>query len=295
MTRHTPIPVRPVSVVRETPFSFLAKSAHFFKRYVRFAFAFRLDLVMTLLGLVASTAMWAVMARLVGSGAAGQLSRYGYGEDYFSFLLLGLMVNSYLWIPLHKLYSALQSQWGSGWLDFMLLTPSSPLSHLFGPQSYDFFMATVHVVFQLVVGYLFFGFTASPTANIPGALLILGLGLVCMIGWGLLAASTFTLLNAKGGGNPVGWFLTTFTPFLAGVYYPPELLPAWLRTVSYVLPHTHAMKGIRQALLEGSGISGLIPTITGLLALGAVMVPLGYLAFKQSINKGKRDGSILPW
>jgi len=290
-----PVPVRPVRVVKETPLSFLAKSVHFLKRYIRFAFAFRLDLAMTLLGLLATTTMWAVMAGLVGPAAAPRLSAHGYGDDYFSFLLLGLMVNSYLWIPLRKLYSALQSQWGSGWLDFMLLTPSSPLSHLFGPQSYDFFMATVQVSFQLTVGYIFFGFEASPTANIPGALLVLILGLLSMVGWGLLAASTFTLLNAKGGGNPVAWFLTTFTPLLAGVYYPPELLPGWLRTVSYLLPHTHAMKGIRKALLEGATIKTLLPSITALITLGAIIVPLGYLAFKHSIKKGKKDGSILPW
>ena len=40
---------------------------------------------------------------------------------------------------------------------------------------------------------------------------------------------------------------------VSGVYYSVDVLPAWLRSVSYLSPATYMLDGIRGALLDGAG------------------------------------------
>jgi len=287
--------IRPISVKRETLGSFIAKVIYFFRRNVRFVLAWRLDLVMTLLGVGTTTVMWGLLATMVGGGAQSYLNRYGYGGNYFSFLIIGLIANDYLWIPMQRLYSYLQSHWGTGWLDFMLITPSNPLSVLLGPQAYSFVLVSVQATIQVLVGYFVFQLRFDPNANLFALVIIIPMSMIAAIGWGLMSASTFTLINAKGGSNPVLWFLTTFTPLLSGVYYTPEILPNWVEPLGLILPHTYVIKGLRKALLSGASLADLTPEITGLAALSLIILPLGYMIFRWSIDKGRRDGTIMPW
>jgi ABC-2 type transport system permease protein len=72
---------------------------------------------------------------------------------------------------------------------------------------------------------------------------------------------------------------------VSGVYYPVDVMPQWMQAISTVSPATYALRGIRDAVLDGTGVQAhdLLP----LLALGAVSIPLGLAVFKAGERHAK--------
>ena len=79
------------------------------------------------------------------------------------------------------------------------------------------------------------------------------------------------------------------------VLFPISVLPEWLRTISYLLPITYSLSGMRHALLQGYSLSALAPEITALMVFSVVLVPLGLLSFKYAVKRAKVDGSLVQY
>ena len=89
-------------------------------------------------------------------------------------------------------------------------------------------------------------------------------------------------------------FMSTSELF-GGVLFPIAVLPAWLQKISYILPITYSLNGMRHALLQGYSLHALAPDITALIVFSVVLVPLGLLAFKYAVKKAKRDGTLVQY
>ena len=93
-----------------------------------------------------------------------------------------------------------------------------------------------------------FGLTLG-NANIGGALVAAMLTLSTFMGLGVLAAA-FILRFKKG--NPVTWLIASTSELFGGVYFPVEILPDWMRSVSEWIPMTHALIALRKTLLANA-------------------------------------------
>src|SRR5438128_1912272 len=81
---------------------------------------------------------------------------------------------------------------------------------------------------------------------------VLALTLLALSGIGL--ASAGIILVTKQG-DPVTWFVGITSGFLGGVVFPIEVLPAPIHRVALLLPTTHALAALRQALINGASLS----------------------------------------
>jgi len=126
-------------------------------------------------------------------------------------------------------------------------------------------------------------------ANIPFALLSLVVSVVSFNALGLFSASLIILMKR---GDPLGWAIRVSSAVLSGVFYPLNVLPDWLRTVSQVLPLTHALELLRRSLLQSEGWAELQGELLALVGLSAVLLPLGLLACALAIRVARTDGSL---
>ena len=55
---------------------------------------------------------------------------------------------------------------------------------------------------------------------------------------------------------------------VSGVYYPVEVLPQWMQWLSVISPATYVLDGIRDAILNGAGLSTMGDEIWPLLVIG---------------------------
>ncbi len=93
---------------------------------------------------------------------------------------------------------------------------------------------------------MLFGFPLAQ-ADFLSAIVVLGLALLAHLPLGIFSAS-FLLIFKRG--DPITSLVGHLSALLAGVYFPLSVLPGWLQTVSFFLPFTHALEGLRQAVLN---------------------------------------------
>jgi ABC-2 type transport system permease protein len=79
---------------------------------------------------------------------------------------------------------------------------------------------------------------------------------------------------------------------VSGVYYPVEVLPTWMEWLSVISPATYALDGIREAILEGQGLSTMWDEIWPLLVIGVAATPIGLWIFRRGEVHAKKHGKL---
>lgn len=112
------------------------------------------------------------------------------------------------------------------------------------------------VILLFLVGSLIFHLGLG---NDPLAFLLLTLALVLAAAALGLAVST-TSLGGAGLTTPI-----IISALLGGCMFPLELMPPFLRSLSYFVPHSWALKGYQNLMVRGLGLEEVIPQIAALL------------------------------
>lgn len=150
-----------------------------------------------------------------------------------------------------------------GTLSRMLTTPSSGAQVLAGKVLGTYLTGLAQMGILVVASTVIFGMTWGA----PLAVIILLLALVAAAtGWGIaIAAYARTAPQA----NVIGTAVTLVFGIGAGHFFPRQLLPAWLRTLSFVSPNAWGLEAFAD-LGNGGGL-GDITTPTGALVAMAVL------------------------
>ncbi len=135
---------------------------------------------------------------------------------------------------------------------------------------------------------MLFGFSLAQT-NFLSAAVILSLTLIAHLPIGIFSAS-FHLIFKKG--DPITSLLGHLSSLLGGIYFPLTVLPGWLMTASFFILFTHALEGLRQAVLNGRSLSELTTQVAVLSIFAAVLLPLSLAVFSRSIHQAKRLGTL---
>jgi ABC-2 type transport system permease protein len=170
----------------------------------------------------------------------------------------------------------------------MLVTPTSLSTIIFSSVLYQFASSLLNILIYLVFGILLFGFSLAK-ANLLSAAVMLALSLLAHLPLGIFSAS-FLLVFKRG--NPVSSLVGSFSALLGGVYFPLAVLPGWLQSVSFFLPFTHALEGLRQAVLNGRNLLELSTQVVVLSIFAIVLLPLSLAVFSYAIHQAKRLGTL---
>ncbi|MDD5195863.1 MAG: ABC transporter permease, partial [Candidatus Omnitrophica bacterium] len=166
---------------------------------------------------------------------------------------------------------------------------TSAVEIIMGMSIWDFAFASLKILTYLMIGICFFGMRFN-NPNIFAGLLIIILSIACFSSIGIMSAG-FILIFKRS--EPIGWFISSLTGLLGGVYFPVEVLPPKLQAISYALPITYSLRSLRHALLSGYSFKMLIPDILTLVIFSMVLVPLALAIFKHTLRCVKTDGSLV--
>ena len=209
------------------------------------------------------------------------------------FLMTYLLVGALLWNYLSMLFDVLSEtvsweRW-EGTIEYTFMSPSSRVTHLLGMGFYAVVYGILQTALTLGVCYLFFDLDLS-RANYAGALLVLAVASVSLVGFGIVAAVLPLLSPEKG--QQVSYIVSSVLLLVSGVYYDVAVLPGWMQTIATVSPVTYALQGARAALQDGASVAELWESIWVLLVMGAVFVPLGLFVFHLGERYAKRTGKL---
>lgn len=249
--------------------------------------SYKLNFLTSLFGILLSVTLYFFMSQLfVGAAMIPHLKPYG--GDYFSFVLIGIAFYDYLGLAMGSLASTISSAQASGTMEVLLVTPTRISTIILSSSLYRFIWTSIRVLAFIIIGALGFDLKIAG-ANYIGAFLILVLMIISFTSIGIMSASFIMVLKR---GDPITWIFSTASMLLGGLYYPIEVLPVWLQKISYLLPVTYALEGMRMALLQGYSMARLLPYIFMLLLFGVVMMPISLVGFKYAIKRAKMDGSL---
>ena len=262
------------------------KALAFIKRDITIQMSYKLSFFLQFFGIFFSVLTFYFVAKLIGDAAVPYLEPYG--GDYFSFVLIGIAFESYLWTGLRSFSDSIRSGQMMGTLEAMLVTPTKVDTIIVSSALWDYVFATFRILIFLLLGVFVFGVNVSD-ANLFAAMIILILTIICFSSLGIISAS-FIMIFKKG--DPVNWVFGSVSALLGGVLYPITVLPGWLRIFSYLLPITYSLRGMRHALLQGYSVGGLGLEILALVVFSVVLLPLGILCFRYAVRKAKMQGSL---
>lgn len=226
------------------------------------------------------------VAKLVGTTGAKYLA--SYGGDYFSFVLIGIAFSGYLMISLRGFSESVRDEQMMGTLEAMLVTRTDATTIITLSTLWNFIFASFRVFLYLMIGILL-GVNLT-NANILGGLIILVLTIVCFSSIGILSAS-FIMIFKRG--DPINMLFMSTSELFGGVFFPIELMPTWLQTISHLLPMTYSLNGMRHALLQGYSLQELAPEVGILVFFSVLLLPVSLLAFRYAVWKAKIDGTLV--
>jgi ABC-2 type transport system permease protein len=152
------------------------------------------------------------------------------------------------------------------------------------------------IVFGLVRSALLLGVLALffsvdlSNANLAGAAVILLVGSISFLGFGIMAAVLPLLFPERG--EEMTFVISSILLLVSGVYYPISVLPDWMEPLATVSPATYVLEGMRAALLAGTPTAALGPWLIPTVVLGILTLPIGIAIFGWGERYAKRTGRL---
>jgi ABC-2 type transport system permease protein len=157
-------------------------------------------------------------------------------------------------------------------------------------------MGAFSIVYGIVRAVLLFGVVAMffdldlSHADFVAALVVLVVASIPFIGIGMMTAVLPLISPEKG--TQLGFIAQGILLVVSGVYYPVSVLPEWMQWLATISPATYALDGMRDAIVNGDGLSKMGDELWPLVVIGIVSVPLGLEVFRRGERYAKKHGKL---
>lgn len=174
-----------------------------------------------------------------------------------------------------------------GTLIYLIGSPANRFAIFMGRATFNILDGMLAVVLGFMWGVLLLGLDLS-TANLPGLALTILITTASTCGLGLLMGSvSLVALNVMFVNNTMYFLLLLFS----GANIPLATLPAWMQTVSAVLPLTRGIRAAR-LLVKGVALADVWPLLAGELAIGLIYALAGFALFSRFEAQARRRGAL---
>ena len=256
------------------------KAWAFFKRDLRVDLSYKLSFALEAIHILITVAAFFFLAQLLGAESL-------QGYDSFPFMLIGLAVNAYMTTCMICFTQVVRESQLSGTLKAVLVTPTSPTEFLAFSSFYPLTRAGIDAVVYATAGVAL-GLSLDRVNVFPALLVFVG-SVLAFSSIGMISAA-FILIFKRG--DPLLWLFGSGSWLLGGVMYPTDVLPQWLRPLAEFLPITHALRGLRAALLADAPLSVVGPDLVALALFAAVGLPVSIAIFEIGLRRARVTGTL---
>lgn len=215
------------------------------------------------------------------------LGTFATGAENASFYVVG---NALQIAAVSGIYGMTMSVGGdreSGTLGYILGTPANRLVVFMGRAFMNILDGALGVVIAFFWGVTLMGLDLSNT-SIPALALTILVTTMSTCGLGLLMGClSLITVNVMFVNNFVYFLMLIFS----GANLPLDQMPAWVQTISSVVPLTRGIAAAR-LLVQGASLAEVLPLLLVELAVGLTYAVLGYLLFAVFEVEAKRRGTL---
>lgn len=248
-------------------------------------FSYRMRAAAQALIALLSLTLFYYVSRLVGTRT------FPTPESYFAYVTVGLAVLHSLTATLALVPTNIRTELVAGTFERLVTAPLGPAAGIAAMTIFPALSALATGALTLLLAVAFFGLPlAGPSVllALPAAILA-----VCsFLPFALLVAAV--VLVSKQAGN-LGNLVVVGLSLAGGIYYPPELMPHWIRWVTEVQPFTPALELLRH-LIIGSPVSESVALeVARLAAFAVVATPLAYWLLVHAVTACRRRGTLVEY
>jgi len=256
----------------------LSSALAFVRRDLQIALSYRLPFVFDVVGAFFVIFEFSYLSKIVPA-----TSQTG---DYLGFVATGLVVTTFLVSGASVVANNIRQEQVQGTIEVTLSAGLGLGALSFGISAYPMIAGAIRAA-------IYAALAAALGARITGAnwslaIATLAIGSVSFVAIGLVAVGLVLIFRQAAGA--AGWLIGLAT-ILAGVVFPLELLPGWLRFLSGLSAATWTLQTIREAL-EGATWSDEWPAVVLLTGMGVVYAALAQAALSFGISHTRRTGSL---
>ncbi|MDQ6767665.1 MAG: ABC transporter permease [Candidatus Eremiobacteraeota bacterium] len=260
------------------------KALAIFVRDARLALSYPMSFWLNWLSIAGQVLAFYFMSKLIGPSKSFGFG--GHASSYFSYVIVNLAFVEFQTVAIQSFQRAIRSDQMLGTLEAVLATPTSLPLIVLSSGLWAFALTIVEVAVYLGIASLLGLNLAHTNLVTAGAFLLLTVA--CMSPVGVLSAASIMTFKQLG---PTNWIANGLAMLLGGVLFPVSKLPAALQHVSWLLPITHALNGIRGAV-NGATLAQLAPDAIWMAGCAVVLLPLSLWAFGAAVRRAKIDGTL---
>ncbi|MFN2462091.1 MAG: ABC transporter permease [Candidatus Velthaea sp.] len=256
----------------------------FLRRDAKIALSYPGSFWMPWISIIISVVGFYFVSKLVTPTQA--LGVHGKVTTYFSYVVINVSFSVLLSTALLSFAGVVRRDQNAGTLEAILVyAPNLPYI-IFCSGLWTLAIAGLQVLVYLGAGRLL-GLDLQHV-NLGTLALFMLLSMGCMSSLGMMAAAAVIAYKQT---PPSGFLVGGAASMLAGVMFPVSLMPLPLQAVSWCLPLTHALAGMRGAM-TGTGVSELSGDALWLLAVTIALIPVSVFVLQRSIDHAKLDGTL---
>lgn len=274
----------PSLVASRGPSAAAEKIGAIFVRDARLAVSYPMSFWLGWVSIAGQVLAFYFMSKLIGPSRS-----FGFGGragTYFDYVIVNLAFVEFQTVAISSFQRAIRSDQMLGTLEAVLATPTSLPLIVLSSGLWAFTLTAVEVAVYLGVASLL-GLNLAHT-DLRTAAAFLALTVACMSPLGVLSAASIMTFKQLG---PTNWVANGLAMLLGGVLFPVSKLPVALQYVSWMLPITHALNGIRGAV-NGATLAQLAPDALWLGICACLLLPVSLLAFSHAVRRAKLDGTL---
>ncbi len=264
----------------------LATIAAFIRRDFLFHWSYKFWFLYEIGSVISSVVTLYFVGRMFAESTPAPIA--AYGTDYFTFALIGMAFLDYMWVSMRAFAQQVRMAQFMGTLQAMLVTPTSPFEIVLYSASYTYLWTVFRSLLYVALGVGVFG-AMLPRVDILSAVLFVLLVVLTFSGIGIASAAMTLYLKQS---DPLTSLIGGVSFLFGGIVYPVQSLPQSLQSVAWALPMTHAVEGLRQALLLGASPGALWPHAALLLAWSAAVFPFSFWLLGRVMRVLSREGSF---
>ena len=201
---------------------------------------------------------------------------YGKGAKFMDFFVPGIMAFVVFLLTTLLTLISFVGERTSGNLERLQATPLRESEIVIGYAIAFSIIGMLQTVVLLTIGVLVFNIMI--VGNIFLAFLVIALLAIVSLSLGILLSSL-----AKREAQAIQFFPIIVLPtfLLAGIFWPVEAIPSWLRPLSFAIPPTYAVDATRSVMLRGWGIGEIWIDIVALFGFAVAFLALAIWSLKR--------------
>lgn len=200
--------------------------------------------------------------------------------SYVEFVIPGLLMMTMITSVMTGLPRAIAYEKDIGTMNGFLAAPISRFSIIGGKALGRIIRGFIQGILSLVLAIVLF------RINVYGSLLsifaILLLGVFSFVGLGIVMTS---IAEDEETASMIIMTLTLPMMLLSGIFFPVEMMPSFMQTISRLLPFTYAVDAMRRVMVFGATLGNVYTDVVVMLAFGIATLIIAIPVFERGMTR----------